>query len=549
MEELIVGQRVYLCFEGANQETNVFVNGKLVGNHKGGYSAFTFDVTDYVHTGRNLVAVSVDNSYNPDIAPLSADFTFFGGLYRDVYLVYTSPVQLSTTHYASSGVYLKTVGITDAQAEVCAKTFLSNALKSNQALILETEILDTDGNRVALSAKKVNVKAGEKNVAFEALMTIAQPKRWDVDSPYLYKVYSRLKNKKGEVLDCVVNPLGIREYHFDAEKGFFLNGKYRKLIGTSRHQDYKGMGNALRDEMHIRDIQLSKDMGSNFLRVAHYPQDPVVMQMCDKLGLLTSVEIPVVNAITQSKAFMDNCVEQVTEMVCQNYNYPSVIIWAYMNEVLLRPPFNPENRTERADYMTFLHQIASAVEAQIRSLDSERYTMLPCHSTSQIYQEAGIAELPMLLGFNLYNGWYGGSLSGFEEKLEELHREFPHKPLLITEYGADVDTRIHSFSPMRFDFSCEFGSIYHEHYLPEILKRDYIVGAMVWNLNDFYSEARRNAMPHVNNKGLVSTDRERKDGYYLYQAYLKEAPVLHIASKSWKNRDRKSTRLNSSHAT
>ena len=173
--------------------------------------------------------------HNPDIAPLSADFTFFGGLYRDVYLVYTSPVQLSTTHYASSGVYLKTVGITDAQAEVCAKTFLSNALKSNQALILETEILDADGNRVALSAKKVNVKAGEKNVAFEALMTIAQPKRWDVDSPYLYKVYSRLKNKKGEVLDCVVNPLGIREYHFDAEKGFFLNGKYRKFPVDGTH--------------------------------------------------------------------------------------------------------------------------------------------------------------------------------------------------------------------------------------------------------------------------------------------------------------------------
>ena len=235
VEELIPEQRVYLSFEGANQETNVFVNGTFVGNHKGGYSAFTFDVTDYVHAGRNLIAVSVDNSHNPDIAPLSADFTFFGGLYRDVYLVYTSPVQLSTTHYASSGVYLKTVGITDAQAEVCAKTFLSNALKSNQALILETEILDTDGNRVALSAKKVNVKAGEKNVAFEALMTIAQPKRWDVDSPYLYKVYSRLKNKKGEVLDCVVNPLGIREYHFDAEKGFFLNGKYRKFPVDGTH--------------------------------------------------------------------------------------------------------------------------------------------------------------------------------------------------------------------------------------------------------------------------------------------------------------------------
>lgn len=196
VEELIPEQRVYLSFEGANQETNVFVNGTFVGNHKGGYSAFTFDVTDYVHAGRNLIAVSVDNSHNPDIAPLSADFTFFGGIYRDVYLVYTSPVQLSATHYASSGVYLKASKITDLQANISVKTFLSNALKSNQSLILETEILDADGNRVALSQKKVNVKAEEKNVAFESLMTITQPKRWDVDSPYIYKVYSRLKNKK-----------------------------------------------------------------------------------------------------------------------------------------------------------------------------------------------------------------------------------------------------------------------------------------------------------------------------------------------------------------
>lgn len=536
VEELIPGQKVYLKFEGSNQVTSVFVNGQLAGTHKGGYSAFTFDVTEYVHTGRNLVAVSVDNSHDPDIAPLSADFTFFGGIYRDVYLVYTSPVGISTTHYASSGVYLKASEISDLQAEISVMTYLSNALEKNQTLILETEILDAGGHRVALFRKKVNVKAGEENVAFESSMTIAHPKRWDIDSPYIYKVYSRILDKKGMMLDCVVNPLGIREYAFDADKGFFLNGKYRKLIGTSRHQDYKGMGNALRDEMHIRDIQLSKDMGSNFLRVAHYPQDPVVMQMCDKLGLLTSVEIPIVNAVTPSDAFLNNCVEQVTEMIYQNYNSPSVIIWAYMNEVLLRPPFNSENSGDKAEYLKFLYKVASAIEDRIRSIDPERYTMLPCHSSHQIYQEAGITELPMLLGFNLYNGWYGGKLSGFEEKLEELHREFPHKPLLVTEYGADVDTRIHSFSPVRFDFSCEFGTIYHEHYLPEILKRDYVAGAMVWNLNDFYSEARRNAVPHVNNKGLVGTDRERKDGYYFYQAYLKESPVIHIASKTWKNR-------------
>ena len=536
VEGLIPDQRVYLSFEGANQVTEVYVNGKYVGHHKGGYSAFIFDVTDYVQIGDNVLAVSVDNSHNVDIAPLSADFTFFGGIYRDVYLVYTPPTQISTTHYASSGVYLKATGITDAQAEVGVRTYVSNALNSAQKLILETEVLDAEGKRVAISNKKVDVKAGAVNIAIESGLSIPQPKRWDIDSPYLYRVYSRLKTREGKIMDCVVNPLGIREYYFDAEKGFFLNGKFRKLIGTNRHQDYKDLGNALRDEMHVQDVRLVKDMGSNFLRVSHYPQDPVVMQMCDKLGILTSVEIPIVNAITQSEAFLQNCVEQVTEMIYQNYNYPSVVIWAYMNEVLLRPPFDASNQKERSDYLKFLYRIAAEVEAKIRTIDSERYTLLPCHSAYQLYQEAGITELPMLLGFNIYNGWYGGNLNGFEDKLEEIHQKFPGKPLFITEYGADVDVRIHSFSPVRFDFSCEFGNDYHEHYIPEILKRDYIVGATVWNLNDFYSEARRDAVPHVNNKGLVSTDRERKDTYYLYQAYLKEEPVLHIVSKTWTNR-------------
>lgn len=536
VESLLSGQKVYLSFEGANQETEVYVNGRLAGNHKGGYAAFTFDVTELVHTGRNSVAVSVDNSHNPDIAPLSADFTFFGGIYRDVYLIYTPPTQISTTHHASSGVYLTASALTRQSAQVNARTYLSNASASSRTLILETEILDATGKQVARSEKKVQLKAKTENMAFDASLTITQPKRWDVDEPYLYTVYSRLRNQSGAVIDCVVNPLGLREFSFDPAKGFTLNGTYRKLIGTNRHQDYLGLGNALRDEMHIRDMKLIKDMGSNFLRVAHYPQDPVVMQQCDKLGLLTSVEIPVVNAITQSEAFLRNSVEQATEMVYQNYNYPSVIIWAYMNEVLLRPPYQPDNKEERAAYMKFLYKIASAVEERIREIDPNRYTMLPCHSNYALYQEAGIDELPMMLGFNIYNGWYSDRISGFGEKLDELHRVFPTKSLFITEYGADVDTRIHSFSPLRFDFSCEFGNYYHEHYIPEILKRDFIVGATVWNLNDFFSEARRDAVPHVNNKGLVGTDRERKDTYYLYQAYLQDAPMLHICAKTWVSR-------------
>ncbi|MEG1332374.1 MAG: glycoside hydrolase family 2 TIM barrel-domain containing protein [Bacteroides sp.] len=536
IETLIPDQRVFLSFEGANQETNVYVNGQLVGNHRGGYAAFTFDVTEAVKIGTNEITVCVDNTHNPDIAPLSADYTFFGGIYRDVYLIYTSPSHISTTHHASSGVYLTTQKLTDQQAEISIKTYISNALMSNQTLILETEVVDTNGKQVAVSNEKIQVKGGIRNTPFESFLTISKPKRWDVDDPYLYTVYSRLRDKKGTLLDCVVNSLGIREFSFDADKGFFLNGRYRKLIGTNRHQDYLGLGNALRDEMHVRDIKLVKNMGSNFLRVAHYPQDPVVMQMCDQLGLLTSVEIPVVNAITQSDAFLQNCIEQVTEMVYQNYNYPSVVIWAYMNEVLLRPPFDPNNSEERSNYLKFLNKIATAIESKIREIDPHRYTMLPCHAAYPIYEESGIAALPMMLGFNIYNGWYGGQVNEFEKGLENLHRIFPTKPLFITEYGADVDARLHSFSPVRFDFSNEFGSFFHEHYIPEILKRKFVVGATVWNLNDFYSETRRDAVPHINNKGLVGIDRIPKDTYYLYQAYLKETPLLHICSKTWTSR-------------
>lgn len=536
VEQLISGQRTYLHFEGANQETNVYVNGRLVGNHKGGYSAFTFDVTDYIRPGRNAVAVCVDNTHNPDIAPLEADFTFFGGIYRDVYLIYTAPTQISTTHHASSGVYLTTPKISDAQAVVNVQTFLSNALKAKRTVTIETEILDATGKRVALSNQKVALKPEAINTPFTSALTLPQPQRWDVDSPYLYTVYSRLRDAEGQLIDCVVNPLGIREFSFDADKGFFLNGRYRKLIGTNRHQDYLGLGNGLRDEMHVRDMKLVKEMGSNFLRISHYPQDPVVMQMCDKLGLLTSVEIPVVNAITQSDAFLHNCIVQATEMVYQNFNSPSVVIWAYMNEVLLHPPYGPDKSEERATYMKHLNKTATAIEQCIREIDPTRYTLLPCHSGYAAYQEAGIIDLPMMLGFNIYNGWYGGNINGFEQALEKFHQLFPTKPLFITEYGADVDPRLHSFSPVRFDFTCEFGNYYHEHYIPEILKRDFVVGATVWNLNDFFSEARRDAVPHVNNKGLVGTNRERKDTYYLYQAYLKESPVLHICNKTWTTR-------------
>lgn len=536
VEALVADQRVFITFEAANQEADVYVNGKHVGNHKGGYSAFTFDITDAVELGTNIVAVKVDNHANPDIAPLSADFTFFGGIYRDVYLVYTPQAMISPTHYSTSGVYLTTPEISDAKASVVAKTYLSNGSADKQKLTLQTQIVDAEGQLVTVVEDKIKIDAQVENVLFETSLEIANPTRWDVDDPYMYRVYSRLFDAAGNELDCVVNPLGIREYSFDPKTGFTLNGRNLKLMGTNRHQDYLGLGNALRDEMHVRDVKLIKEMGSNFFRVSHYPQDPAVMQQCDQLGLLTSVEIPIVNAITLSEAFKQNCIDQTIEMVHQDFNSPSVIIWAYMNEVMLRPPYDKEDESARIEYMEYLYDIASEIENTIRELDPARYTMLPCHSAYRTYQQARISELPMILGFNIYNGWYSGHFSGFEAMLDVLHEQFPNQSLFVSEYGADVDPRLHSFNPQRFDFSCEFGNLYHEHYIPEILKRDFIFGGTVWNLNDFFSEGRSDAVPHVNNKGIVGTNRERKDTYRLYQAYLKNTPVVHITNERWASR-------------
>lgn len=536
VESLVDNQKVFITFEAANQEADVYVNGKHVGNHKGGYSAFTFDISDQVEVGTNVVAVLVDNHENLDIAPLSADFTFFGGIYRDVYLVYTPQALISPTHYSTSGVYLTTPEISDAKASVVAKTYLTNSSADKQKLVLQTKIVDAEGKVVAEANDKVKLDADSENVAFETKLSLVNPTRWDVDAPYMYKVYTSLLDASGKELDCVINPLGIREYSFDTNKGFTLNGRDLKLMGTNRHQDYLGLGNALRDEMHVRDVKLIKDMGSNFFRVSHYPQDPVVMQQCDQLGLLTSVEIPIINRITLTEAFKQNCIDQTIEMIYQDFNSPSVIIWAYMNEVMLRPPYDKDDEPARIEYMDFLYDIASAIEAKIREIDPARYTMLPCHSSYKVYQQSRISELPMLLGFNIYNGWYGGKFSGFEDLLEVLHKEFPNQGLFVSEYGADVDPRLHSFNPVRFDFSCEFGNLFHEHYIPEILKRDFIHGATVWNLNDFFSEGRSDAVPHVNNKGIVGTNRERKDTYFLYQAYLKAEPIVHITNKSWTSR-------------
>lgn len=530
------GRQAVIYFEGANQEVRFYLNGQFVGEHKGGYTRFCFDITPHLRYGQeNLFAIYVNNVYNPNIPPLSADFTFFGGIYRDVYLQFMNPVHIATNDYASSGVYIRTPEVNNSAASVEITTLLTNDMPQATEIRVENIICDADGKEVKKTQAEVKLAAGETKTDISKKIKIDSPRLWDIDDPYRYMVYTRIFDKrKGTLLDEVVNPLGLRWFKFDSEKGFFLNGKGRKLIGTARHQDYFQKGNALRDELHVQDVLLLKEMGGNYLRVSHYPQDPVIMEMCDKLGIVTSVEIPVVNAVTETEEFLHNSVEMAKEMVRQDFNRPSVMIWGYMNEIFLRRPYTEGKQLE--DYYRFTEKVARALEATIREEDPSRYTMMAYHNMPQYYEDAHLTEIPMIQGWNLYQGWYEPDINEFQRLLDRAHKAYKGKVLMVTEYGPGVDPRVHSYQPERFDFSQEYGLVYHKHYLNEMMKRPFIAGSSLWNLNDFYSESRVDAVPHVNNKGVVGLNREKKNVYWFYKTALSRRPILVIGNREWKSR-------------
>ncbi|MBF9223861.1 beta galactosidase jelly roll domain-containing protein [Hymenobacter sp. BT662] len=531
-------RRLYLHFEGAGQAAEVYVNGQLAGRHAGGYTAFRFPISQWLKFEKgavNEVIVKVDNSHNPDLPPLSADFTFYGGLYRDVYLVAANPVHFDLNDHAASGLFVTTPNVSAEAAEVAVSGTVTNNAPTRQRLTVLTELTDREGRPVAQQRSSLTLAAGEKRAFKQNFTGLKQPHLWSPDDPYLYHVTSTVRAaSQADALDAVSSPLGLRWFRFDAAAGFYLNGKPFKLIGTNRHQDFPGLGNALPDALAERDLQLLKQMGGNFLRVSHYPQDPAVLAACDRLGILASVEIPVVNAITDSPAFFENCRTMQTEMIRQGHNHPSVIIWAYMNEVLLRLPagLTKDNEAGKA-YLGRVAALAQELEALTRREDPDRYTMLVNHGAFELYQQAGLTKIPMLVGWNLYAGWYSGGFQGFPDFLDRHRRELPDKPLLVTEYGADSDARLHSFKPLRFDKTTEYANLYHQFYLKEILARPFVAGSTVWNLAEFNSETRQEAVPHINNKSLLTADRQPKDAYLFYQAHLLKTPFVRIGSRAW----------------
>ncbi len=521
------GQQLYLVFEGANQIAEIFINGKKAGRHIGGYAAFYVPITSLVRYGeQNELMVKVDNSHDQHIPPLSADFTFYGGIYRDAWLLKTNAIHFSSKEN-TKGIYISTPVVEEKKAVVHIKSIIDNdAVFSKRFKVVQT-IRNKKGDIVGAASQKAVINPSE-TITDEQDIIILDPILWRPEFPYLYQLVTELRDEvTGSLLDKIQQPIGLRSFYFDADKGFVLNGKPYKLVGTSRHQDFKGMGNALPDKLAIQDIKLIKKMGGNFLRIAHYPQDPSILDACDSMGILTSVEIPVVNEITPSEQFYANCLSMQSEMIRQNYNHPSVIIWCYMNEVLLRPHYN-NDKEKQQDYFKEINRLAKALDSITRKEDPARYTMMAHHGDYNKYKEVGLIDISMIVGWNLYAGWYGARITEFPNFLDSFHARHPEKILVVSEYGADADPRIRSSSPVRFDKSVEYTTKFHQYYISEMIKRPFVAAAMIWNLADFNSETRAETMPHINNKGLLEWDRTPKDPYYLYQAVLSKQPVLQV---------------------
>lgn len=514
------GQRHFLYFEGANQVADVYVNGNKAGSHIGGYSAFAFDITGLVKRGRNVVAVRVDNSFNEDIPPLTADFNFYGGIYRDVWLITTGDLHFNITDHASPGVRIDTSRGETGVGLVSIDRSVVNASGRTRRIEIVSSVFDRTGKKVAERTGVTPVDAASK-IGVENLIQVKAPKLWSPDSPYLYTVRNTIR-ENGRPLDEVILPLGFRWFSFDGEKGFSLNGKPLKLRGTNRHQDYSGLGNALPDRLHVRDMELIKDAGFNFVRLAHYPQDPAVLDACDRLGLLVWEETPIVNYITKSAKFTENSERMVREMIRQHRNHPSVILWGYMNEIFLRVP------EARDDLYPATVELARDLNRIAKEEDPSRTTTIALHG-NDIYNKTGLADIPDVIGWNLYQGWYSATVADFGKFIDDQHRRFPKRPLIVSEYGANGDQRLHSDAPRRFDSTIEYQRYFHESYWQQIQARPYLSGSAIWSEFDFGSEFRGETIPHLNQKGMFTSRRTPKDVHYFYKAQLSTSDVLHLA--------------------
>lgn len=530
---LTEGQKAFLYFEGANQVTSLSLNGEFIGEHVGGYTSFSFDISEAIKKGDNLIEIDITNERDVNIPPLSMDYTFYGGIYRDVYIVVTNPLHFDVLNFGSNGIMISTPKVSKIVGEVAVQTRLMNEINQDKSITLVHRVIDPNGREIKRLEKNVNLAANSGVTEIDIEGKITFPELWSPDSPSLYTIVSEIKDlETGEILDQVVNPLGFRWFKMDKQKGFFLNGKHLKLIGVSKHQDYIGLGSAVSNDLLISDLEMIKDMGANCYRSSHYPQDPSVLDACDRLGLLVLDEIPLVNSITESNDFYENSYKVLNEMIIRDYNHPSIFSWGLSNEIGMMGKGRVGSGRGN-EYDLALNRLIHSLDSIAKSLDPGRLTMQSVHYKTKRYESSRVIRTGDFIGTNLYMGWYIGKPDSLVTVARAIQSLSGNKPIVISEYGAGADPRLRTEHPRRYDFTLDYQTLVHKVWLKSFLENDFVSASFVWNFADFSSPYRGDAMPFHNSKGLVAADRTPKDVFYFYKAALLNKPTINIAMKSW----------------
>ena len=501
--DLPAGEKLYLEINGANSSSDVYFNGKHLAHHDGGYSTFRVELTAYIQD-ENLLCILVDNAANEEVYPQTADFTFYGGLYRNVNLIAVPDAHFDLENHGCPGIHVTPV-MDGADAIVTVRDF-AVGLKDGDRIIYR--ILDAAGA----------VVAGQDNGSFR----ISNAHLWDgIQDPYLYTAEAVILRGEQE-LDRVSARFGCRSFEIHPERGFILNGREYPLRGVSRHQDRWQLGNALLPEHHLEDMDLICEVGANTIRLAHYQHDQFFYDLCDEKGMVVWAEIPYI-----SRHMPDgngNTVEQMKELITQCYNHPSIVVWGLSNEITMDGVRDPD--------MIRNHRVLNNL---VHEMDPNRPTVIACISMCGMDEE--YVHIPDVVSYNHYFGWYGGSMEEYGPWFDKFHAKYPGTPIGVSEYGCEA-LNWHNSNPESGDYSEEYQAIYHESLIRQLFTRKYIWATHVWNMFDFGADARAEGGENgQNHKGLVTIDRKyKKDAFYAYKAWLNPEPMLHICGKRYIDR-------------
>ncbi len=521
---LPAGDRVYLEFRGTNSSATLTVNGRELARHDGGYSTWRADITD-VLTEENEILVAVDNAENSRVYPQMADFTFYGGMYRDVYAIGVGEAHFDLDYYGSPGIKVTPELIKLAMGEaipeeesarVEIEVYVNDKAEDKT---YHYEILDGEGCVVAAA------DTTEKKVSLE----IPKVVRWHGrKNPYLYHAVAVMKDGEDEV-DRVETNFGCRTFEIHPDKGFILNGQPYPLRGVSRHQDRLGIGNALLPEHHEEDMDLIMEVGATTIRLAHYQHDHYFYHLCDAKGLLIWAEIPFISRFMEEG--YSNTISQMTELVVQNYNHPSIVVWGLSNEITMQGKSEEALLKNHYDLNELCHR-----------MDKTRLTTMAIVSMCKM--DDPYIQIPDTVSWNHYFGWYGGDTSMNGPWMDEFHKKYSDIPVGMSEYGCEA-LNWHTSNPKQGDYTEEYQAHYHEELIKQLFTRDYLWATHVWNMFDFGADARAEGGENgQNHKGLVTFDRKyKKDAFYAYKAWLSEEPFVHICGKRYVDRAEEITKV------